>query len=83
MNLLILNHGQMTRRTDTPTPSFRTTLAGGRFATIHDLGCNETRIRQIFGGIGFRTLNLPPSSREPTSRPPRPLRTTSELVLHP
>ncbi|GBL74851.1 hypothetical protein AVEN_243699-1 [Araneus ventricosus] len=46
-------------RTDTASPNFRTTPAGGHLATMDDLECNRPHTRRIFSGIGLRTWNTP------------------------
>ncbi|GBN80921.1 hypothetical protein AVEN_213904-1, partial [Araneus ventricosus] len=57
-DLVILNHGQMTRTTPElvpPSSSFHATPTGGRLATTHDLMRNRPHTRRIFSGIGLRT----------------------------
>ncbi|GBM41687.1 hypothetical protein AVEN_46955-1 [Araneus ventricosus] len=53
-----------------PSPNFRTTPTGGRFATMYDLACNRPHTRRIFSGIGFRTWN-PPASKPLGHRGPQ------------
>ncbi|GBN61250.1 hypothetical protein AVEN_128969-1 [Araneus ventricosus] len=67
-DLVILNHGQMTRTTPelAPTfPNFHATPTGGRMATTYDLTCNRPHTRRIFSGIGFRTWNPPTPKPRP------------------
>ncbi|GBL62549.1 hypothetical protein AVEN_8142-1, partial [Araneus ventricosus] len=61
-DLVILNHGQMTRTTPeltNPSPNFHEAPTGGRLATAYDLARNRPHTRRIFSGIGFRTWNPP------------------------
>ncbi|GBN25919.1 hypothetical protein AVEN_83308-1 [Araneus ventricosus] len=61
-DLVILNHGQMTRTAPelaTPSPNFQATPTGGRLASTYDLACNTPPTWRIFSGIGFRTWNPP------------------------
>ncbi|GBN07219.1 hypothetical protein AVEN_4328-1 [Araneus ventricosus] len=58
-DLVISNHGQMTRATPelvSLSPSFHATPTGGRLSTTHDLSCNRPHTQRIFNGIGSRTL---------------------------
>ncbi|GBM96674.1 hypothetical protein AVEN_69283-1 [Araneus ventricosus] len=48
------------------SPNFHATQTRGRLATTYDLACNRPHTRQIFSGIGFRTLR--PQSRDFTFR---------------
>ncbi|GBM16321.1 hypothetical protein AVEN_194059-1 [Araneus ventricosus] len=64
-DLVILNHGQMTRTTPElahPSPNFHATLTGGHLATTYDLACSRPHKRRIFGGIGFQAWS-PPAPR--------------------
>ncbi|GBL71966.1 hypothetical protein AVEN_115011-1 [Araneus ventricosus] len=49
----------------TPSPSFHAAPAGGHLATAYDLACNRPHTRRTFGGIGFRTWNLPAPKLRP------------------
>ncbi|GBN71404.1 hypothetical protein AVEN_90135-1 [Araneus ventricosus] len=67
-DLVILNHGQMTRTTPelAPfSPNFHATPTGGRLATTYDLTCNRPHTRRIFSGIGSRTWNPPAPKPRP------------------
>ncbi|GBM88142.1 hypothetical protein AVEN_213957-1 [Araneus ventricosus] len=67
-DLVILNHGQMTRTTPElapPSPNFHDTPTGGRLATAYDLTCNRPHTRRIFSGIGSRTWNPPAPKPRP------------------
>ncbi|GBM52310.1 hypothetical protein AVEN_126391-1 [Araneus ventricosus] len=61
---------EMTRTTPELAPPLQASPAGGRLATAYDLACNRPHTRQIFGGIGSRTLRS--QIRDLTTSPPRP-----------
>ncbi|GBM89467.1 hypothetical protein AVEN_155991-1 [Araneus ventricosus] len=62
MDLVILNHGQMTRTKPelAPlSPSFQATPTGGHLAATYDLTCNKPPYTRIFSRIWFQNWSPP------------------------